>query len=57
VSKTLRNDYLLLIATLLGLGIGLFQEQGSLGSTLAYAAGATIGFGLSLLLLIRAIRL
>jgi cation transport ATPase len=56
VSKTLRNDYLLLIATLLGLGIGLFQEQGSLGSTLAFAAGAAIGFGLSLLLLIRAIR-
>lgn len=56
MSKTLRNDYLLLIATLLGLGIGLFQEQGSLGSTLAFAAGAAIGFGLSLLLLIRAIR-
>lgn len=56
MSKNLRNDYLLLLATLLGLGIGLFQEQGSVGSTLAFAAGAAIGFGLSLLLLIRAIR-
>ena len=56
VSKNLRNDYLLLIATVLSLVIGLTIEQGSLGSIFAFATGAAIGFGLSLLLLIRAIR-
>ena len=40
----------------MSLVIGLTIEQGSLGSIFAFATGAAIGFGLSLLLLIRAIR-
>ena len=56
MSKNLRNDYLLLIATVISLVIGLSLEQNSIGSVLAFATGAAIGFALSLLLLIRAIR-
>lgn len=56
MSKNLRNDYLLLIATVMSLVIGLSLVQNSIGSVLAFATGAAIGFALSLLLLIRAIR-
>lgn len=57
VSKTTRNDYLLLLVTLLSLGAGLLQPQDSIGAVLTYATGAAIGFVLSVTLLIRAIRL
>lgn len=56
MSKNQRNDYFLLVGTLLSLTIGLLQTQGSIGSIIAFACGAAIGFLLSLLLLIRAIR-
>ena len=57
MAKNLRNDYLLLIVTLLSLGAGLLLPQGSSSSVLAYAAGAAVGFALSVTLLIRALRL
>ncbi len=46
----------MLIATVMSLVIGLSLVQNSIGSVLAFATGAAIGFALSLLLLIRAIR-
>ncbi|MEY3677055.1 MAG: hypothetical protein RL351_282 [Actinomycetota bacterium] len=52
----MRNDYLLLLVTLLSLGAGLLQPQDSIGAVLTYATGAAIGFVLSVTLLIRAIR-
>lgn len=57
MSKALRNDYGLLVLTLLSLVLGLTLSSGSLESILSYAFGATIGFLLSLILVIRAIRL
>lgn len=57
MNKKLRNDYLLLFATVLSLIGGLAQETDSIGSILCFATGAAIGFGLSMTLLIRAIRL
>jgi heavy metal translocating P-type ATPase len=57
VSKTLRNDYLLLLVTVLSLIGGLAQPQGSIGALLTFAVGAAVGFTLSMALLIRAIKL
>jgi heavy metal translocating P-type ATPase len=57
VSKALRNDYGLLVLTLLSLVLGLTLPADSLQSILSFASGATIGFVLSLILVIRAIRL
>lgn len=57
MTKNLRNDYLLLLVTLLSLGTGLIQPQGSTGSVLSYAAGAAVGFLLSVALLVRALKL
>jgi len=57
VSKTLRNDYLLLLVTILSLVGGLVQPQGSIGALLTFAVGAAVGFTLSIALLIRAIKL
>ncbi len=57
MSKTLRNDYLLLLVTLLSLVGGLVQPHGSIGAVLTLAVGASVGFVLSVILLIRAIRL
>ena len=57
MSKNLRNDYLLLLITLLSLVGGLLQPSESLGAILTFAAGAAVGFVLSMALLIRAIRL
>lgn len=53
----MRNDYLFLLITVASLGAGLLQPQSSLGSVIAYACGASVGFVISLALLIRAIRL
>lgn len=57
MSKTLRNDYLLLLVTILSLVGGLVQPQGSIGALLTFAVGAAVGFTLSIALLIRAIKL
>ena len=57
MSKTLRNDYLLLLITVLSLVGGLVQPQGSIGAVLTLAVGAAVGFTLSVALLIRAIKL
>jgi heavy metal translocating P-type ATPase len=57
VSKTLRNDYLLLLVTVLSLIGGLVQPQGTMGALLTFAVGAAVGFTLSMALLIRAIKL
>lgn len=56
MSKTLRNDYLLLLVTLLSLGAGLIQPQNSIGAVLTYATGAAVGFTLSVALLVRALK-
>ena len=57
MSKALRNDYGLLVLTLLSLVLGLTLPADSLQSILSFASGAAIGFVLSLILVIRAIRL
>ena len=57
MSKTLRNDYLLLLVTVLSLIGGLVQPQGTMGALLTFAVGAAVGFTLSMALLIRAIKL
>ena len=57
MSKTLRNDYGLLLVTLISLVGGLLQPSESLGAILTFAAGAAVGFVLSIALLVRAIRL
>ena len=57
MSKTLRNDYLLLLVTILSLVGGLVQPQASIGALLTFAVGAAVGFTLSIALLIRAIKL
>lgn len=57
MSKNLRNDYLLLLVTLLGLVVGLSFPSGSLPSMLAFATGALVGFVLSVTLLVKALRL
>lgn len=57
MSKALRNDYGLLVLTLLSLVLGLTLPAGSLQSILSFASGAAIGFVLSLILVIRAISL
>lgn len=57
MSKTLRNDYLLLLVTVLSLVGGIVQPQGSIGAVLTLAVGAAVGFTLSVALLIRAIKL
>jgi heavy metal translocating P-type ATPase len=57
VSKALRNDYGLLALALLSLVLGLALPANSLQSILSFAAGAAVGFVLSLILVIRAIRL
>ena len=57
MSKALRNDYSLLVFTLLSLVLGLTLPADSLQSILSFAVGAVIGFVLSLILVIRAIRL
>lgn len=57
MSKALRNDYGLLAMALLSLVLGLALPANSLQSILSFAAGAAIGFVLSLILVIRAIRL
>ena len=58
MNKALRNDYLLLVATLASLGGGfLFEANGlHLGAVLCWALGAAIGLALSVVLLLRAIR-
>lgn len=56
MNKALRNDYILLLITLLSLVAGLVQPQESPGAVLAFAAGAAIGLVLSAALLIRALR-
>ena len=53
----MRNDYGLLVLTLLSLVLGLTLPADSLQSILSFAFGAAIGFVLSLILVIRAIRL
>lgn len=57
MSENLRNDYILLFVTVFSLVAGLIQEPNSMGAIIALAIGAAVGFGLSLLLLVRAIRL
>ena len=56
MNKALRNDYLLLLITLASLVAGLVQSHASIGSVLAFAVGAAIGFVLSVVLLVRALR-
>lgn len=58
MNKALRNDYLLLVATLASLGSGFLFEvnQMHLGAILSWAAGGAVGLALSIVLLIRAIR-
>lgn len=57
MSKTLRNDYGLLAVTLLSLVLGLVLPAGSSPSIISFAVGALVGFVLSLILVIRAVRL
>ena len=57
MSKTLRNDYGLLAITLLSLIAGLLFPANSLPSIFSFAVGGLIGFVLSLILVIRAVRL
>lgn len=57
MNKPLRNDYLLLAFTLLSLTAGLIFPAQSMASIMSFAIGAAIGFGLSLVLVIRAVRL
>lgn len=57
MSKAYRNDYGLLAITLLSLVSGLALTQGSIQSVISFAIGAAVGFVLSLVLVIRAIRL
>ncbi len=57
MSKALRSDYGLLALTLLSLVLGLVFPSHSLQSILSFAVGAAVGFVLSLVLVIRAIRL
>jgi heavy metal translocating P-type ATPase len=54
--KKSRNDYLLLASTLLSLVFGLALGTGTLASTISFAIGAAVGFSLSLVLLVRAVR-
>ena len=58
MNKTLRNDYLILIAASLSLGGGLYfgSQNIQLASTIFYAFGALIGLLLSISLLVRALR-
>ena len=57
MSKTLRNDYGLLALTLLSLISGLLFPANSFASILSFGVGGLIGFVLSLILVIRAVRL
>lgn len=57
MNKALRNDYLLLAVTLLSLAGGLLGSENQVASILCYSLGATVGFALSLILVIRALRL
>ncbi|MFM6971854.1 MAG: heavy metal translocating P-type ATPase [Rhodoluna sp.] len=58
MSKTIRNDYLILISALLSLSGGLYfgSQAIELASTLFYGFGALIGLLLSISLLVRAVR-
>lgn len=57
MNRALRNDYLLLAITLLSLAAGLLTASNEFASALSYAIGAAVGFALSLILVIRAVRL
>lgn len=57
MNRALRNDYLLLAITLLSLTGGLLTAPNEFASALSYAMGAAVGFVLSLILVIRAVRL
>lgn len=57
MSNAYRKDYALLAITLLSLVSGLALPAGSIQSVFAFAIGGAVGFALSLVLVIRAIRL